>query len=103
MSKAREVHNMGDLIPMQQTGEVTVLPPNCGVIGRFLEQTANMFKARAMRMNGLLKRVDETGQRMEALLRMAAKRAEEAESALEQNLLKEGLLSEISTKDPDVE
>ncbi len=56
-----------------------------------------------MRMNGLLKRVDETGQRMEALLRMAAERAEAAESALEQNLLKEGLLPEIPPKDPNEE
>lgn len=44
-----------------------------------------------------MKRVDETGQRMEGMLRMAAERAEAAESALEQNLLKEGLLPEISS------
>lgn len=49
-----------------------------------------------MRMNGLMKRVNETGQRMEAMLRSAAERAEAAEAALEQNLLKEGLLPEIS-------
>lgn len=94
MSKAREVHNMGDLIPMQQTADVTVLPPDSGVIGRFLEETANMFKARAMRMSGLLRRINESGQRTELILRMGAERMEAAEAKLENDLRNQGLLTE---------
>jgi ABC-type iron transport system FetAB permease component len=89
----------GALVAIQPTTEVTVLPPQSGMMGNFLDNIRNTFKARAMRMNGLVKRVDETGQRMEAMLRAAAERAEAAESALEQNLLKEGLLPEISSED----
>lgn len=92
----------GALVAIQPTTEVTVLPPQSGVMGNFLDNIRNTFKARAMRMNGLLKRVDETGQRMEAMLRSAAERAEAAESALEQNLLKEGLLTGPSS-DEDTE
>jgi hypothetical protein len=92
MSKARGVHNVGDLIPVQQTGEVTVLPPNSGVIGRFLEETANMFKARAMRMGGLLRRINESGQRTELILRMGAERMEAAEAALQEQFNREGLV-----------
>ncbi len=51
---------------------LTVLPPNSGVVGKFLEETQNMLRARAMRMNGLLKRINESGQRTEGILRMAA-------------------------------
>ncbi len=69
MDKARESNrNVADLVPVQPTGEVTVLPPNSGVIGRFLEETRNMFKARAMRMRGLMRRINESGQRTEVLL-----------------------------------
>ena len=87
-----------ELVPFQTT-EVAVLPPKSGVVGNFLDNIRNIFKARAMRMNGLLKRVDETGQRMGGMLRAAAERAEAAESALEQNLMKEGLLVEIASED----
>ena len=34
-----------ELVPFEPSIEITVLPPNTGVIGRFLEETANMFKA----------------------------------------------------------
>src|SRR5208283_5479865 len=95
MDKARESNrNATDLVPVQPAGEVTVLPPNSGVIGRFLEDTRNMFKARAMRMNGLMRRINESGQRTEALLRTAAQRMEAAETALEQQFQKEGLVME---------
>jgi len=104
MAKLKDVNRSGaDLVAFQSVGEVTVLAPDSGVIGSFLENVRNTFKARAMRMSGLLKRVDETGQRMEALLRVAAQKAEAAESELEQNLLKEGLLPETSTKDHEDE
>jgi hypothetical protein len=83
---------MGDLVPIQDTGEVTVLPPNSGVVGRFIAETENMSKARAMRMSGLLRRINESGQRTEVLLRMAAERMEGAEAALEPQFLREGLI-----------
>jgi hypothetical protein len=104
MAKQKDSHGVSkELITLQPNDNITVIPPNSGVVGSFLEQTANMFRARSMRLNGLLNRVNETGQRMEALLRRAAERAEAAESALEQNLLKEGLLLEIPDKDPNEE
>ena len=62
----------GDLVAVQPITEVTVLPPNGGVVGRFLEEVQNMFKARAMRMSGLLARINESGQRTELLLRIGA-------------------------------
>ena len=95
MDKVRETNrNVTDLVPVQPRGEVTVLPPNSGVVGRFLKQTEDMFKARAMRMSGLMRRINESGQRTEALLRTAAQRMEAAETALEQQFQKEGLVME---------
>jgi hypothetical protein len=71
--------------------EIAVLPPNSGVVGRFIAETENMFKARAMRMSGLLRRINESRRRTENMLRTAAERMEAAEAALEQRFLKEGL------------
>ncbi len=59
---------------------LTVLPPNNGFLRRFLEETQNMLKARAMRMSGLLRRINESGQETEALLRIAAGRMEAAQA-----------------------
>lgn len=87
----------GDLIAVQPITEVTVLPPNSGVVGRFLEDVHNMFKARAMRMGGLLARINESGQRTELMLRIGAERMEAAEARLEQDLRKQGLISEPDT------
>ncbi len=92
MSRQKEMRR--ELIPVQAVGEVTILPPNSGVVGRFLEDVRNMFKARAMRMGGLLARINESGQRTELMLRMGAERMEAAEARLEQDLLKQGLVSE---------
>ena len=83
-----------ELIPVQPVAEVTILPPNSGVVGKFLEDVHNMFKARAMRMGGLLARINESGQRTELMLRMGAERMEAAEARLEQDLRKQGLMSE---------
>ena len=95
MDKTRESNrNVADLVPVQPAGEVTVMPPNSGVVGRFLKQTEDMFKARAMRMSGLLRRINESGQRTESLLRTSAERMEAAETALERQLQKEGFLME---------
>jgi hypothetical protein len=87
------------LVAVRPTTEIEVLPPDSGIMGHFLDNIRNTFKARAMRMNGLMNRVDESGQRMEAILRMAAERAEAAEAALEQTLLNEGLAPELSPDD----
>ena len=84
----------GDLVAVQPVTEVTVLPPNSGVVGRFLEEVQNMFKARAMRMGGLLARINESGQRIELMLRVGAERMEAAEARLEQDLRKQGLITE---------
>jgi hypothetical protein len=84
----------GDLVSVQPISEVTMLPPNSGIVGRFLEEVQNMFKARAMRMGGLLRQIDESGQRTELMLRMAADRMEAAEGRLEQDLRKQGLVSD---------
>ena len=95
MAKQKDpTRNITDLVAFQPSGTVTVLPPNSGVVGEFIQETQNMFKARAMRMNGLLRRINESGQRTEAILRSAAERMEAAEAKLEQDLCKEGLLPE---------
>ena len=95
MSKQKEAtRTTGDLVAVQPSTEMILPPPNSGVIGRFLEETANMFKARAMRMGGLLRRIDESGRRMEVILRTAAQVMEAAETQLQQDLCKQGLLPE---------
>ncbi len=93
MSKKNEEKLQGALVAVEPR-EVTVQPPNSGVLGKFIADTENMFKARAMRMSGLLRRINESGQRTEALLRTAADRMEAAESKLEQQFDKEGLLDQ---------
>jgi hypothetical protein len=98
MAKIKETRNVTDIVAYQPTATVTVLPPDSGVVGSFLEQTANMFKARAMRMNGLLRRIDEAGQRTEALLRTAAERMEAAETALQEQFNREGLVQSNDTE-----
>ncbi len=103
MDKTRDSNrNVADLVPVQPAGEVTVMPPNSGVVGRFLKQTEDMFKARAMRMSGLMRRINNSGQRTESLLRPAAERMEAAESNLEQQFQKEGLVME-SQGNTDIE
>jgi hypothetical protein len=88
---AKQNRTTTELITLQPSDKITVLPPNSGIVGTFLEQTANMFRARSMRMNGLLRRIDEAGQRTEVLLRSAAERMEAAENALQEQFTKEGL------------
>jgi hypothetical protein len=96
---AKKENPPADLVVVQTDGDVTVLPPNSGIVGRFIAETENMFKARAMRMSGLLRRINESGQRTETLLRTAAERMEAAESALEQQFQEEGLTDESDLKD----
>ena len=52
--------------------EVEVLAPQSGAVGEFLADTANMFRARGMRVKALLGRINETGLQMEKMLRCAA-------------------------------
>lgn len=92
MTKQKDTRNVTDIVAFQPSGTVTVLPPDSGVVGRFLNETRNMLKARAMRMNGLLRRISESGQRTEQLLRQAAERMEAAESVLTTQFQNEGLL-----------
>ncbi len=86
-----------ELIPVQPVGEVTILPPNSGVVGKFLEDIHDMFKSRAMRMGSLLRQIDESGHRTELMLRVAADQMEAAEARLEQDLRKQGLISEAES------
>jgi hypothetical protein len=100
MAKQNETNrNVPDLVAFGQQGTVTVLPPNSGVMGRFLEETRNMFKARAMRMTGMLRRINESGQRTEVLVRIAAERMEAAEARLEEDFRKEGLLADTGEEE----
>jgi hypothetical protein len=97
MAKQKDSNrSVTDIVAFQPAGAststVTVLPPDSGVVGQFLDETRNMFKARAMRMSGLLRRINESGQRTETLLRTAAERMEAAESALGTQFKSEGLL-----------
>jgi hypothetical protein len=93
MAKLKETRNVSDLVALQAT-TVTVLPPESGVLGQFLDDARNMLKARAMRMSGLLRRINESGQRTESLLREAAELMEAAEAALGTQFRNEGLLPE---------
>jgi len=95
MSKGKESLGTGvEIVPIPTAKEVVVAPPTSGVVWRFLEETENMFKARAMRMTGLLRRINESGQRTESLLRMATQKMEAAEARLQADLAKEGLVPE---------
>jgi hypothetical protein len=91
--------NVTDIVALQPSGTVAVLPPDSGVVGQFLDETRNMLKARAMRMSGLLRRINESGQRTEQLLRQAAERMEAAECALQDQFQNEGLLPESDGND----
>jgi hypothetical protein len=91
-NQSKDNLNKAEIVAFEPRHEVVVLPPNSGVVGRFIAETENMFKARAMRMSGLLRRINESGQRTEVILRTAAERMEAAEAALEQQFRKEGLI-----------
>lgn len=83
--------------------EIQVLPPQSGVVGQFLTDTENMFKARGMRMKAFFRRINETGARMEGLLRMASQAMEAAEATLEDDFRKQGLLVDEPGEDEGVE
>jgi hypothetical protein len=81
--------------------DIEVLPPQWGAVGEFLADTANMFRARGMRMKALFGRINETGHQMEKMLRCAADTMEAAHGKLEEDLRKQGLLPEISSEEDD--
>jgi hypothetical protein len=97
---AKKDQNKGELMAIQPS-EVTVLPPQAGMLGEFLTDTENMFRARAMRMKALFGRINETGQRMEGLLRMAAERMDSAETSLQEDLRGQGLLGNLETNEDE--
>ena len=99
MSKNKKKLDETALVALQPSTEITILPPESGVVGEFLDNVRNTFKARSMRMNGLMNRINETGQRMEGLLRMAAERIDAAEARLEDDLRGQGLLADSETED----
>lgn len=70
------------------------------MVGSFLEQTATTFKAGAMRINGLTRRMDEAGQRTESLLRTATECMEAAETTLQEQFNREGL---VQSNEPESE
>lgn len=90
-----------DTLTAQPMSDMTVLPPDSGFLGRFLQETENMLKARAMRMSGLLRTINESGQRTELLLRQAAERMEAAHSKLEKDLKKAGLMPPLNGDEAD--
>jgi hypothetical protein len=98
VAKPKDARNVSDLVAIP-SNTVTVLPPNSGVVGQFLDETRNMLKARAMRMSGLLRRINESGQRTEVLLRTAAERMEAAEAVLATQFSNEGLLPETEDEE----
>jgi hypothetical protein len=71
-----------------------VTAPESGVLGNFLEQTGNMFKARKMRIQGKLRRIDESGNRLEKLLDKAAEKSEALEVDFIDKLRAQGLTDE---------
>jgi RNase P/RNase MRP subunit p29 len=44
---AKKENAPADLVVVQPEGDVTVLPPNSGIVGRFIAETENMFKAQS--------------------------------------------------------
>ena len=95
MAEQKDNDRATDVVTAQPMNDITVLPPESGFMGRFLQETENMLKARAMPMGGLLRRINESGQRTEVSLRKAAERMEAAHAKLEKDFQKEGLLSPI--------
>ena len=81
--------------------ETLMAAPDSGFLGRFLDETENMLRARAMRMSGLLRTLNESGQRTELLSRKAAERMEAAHSKLEKDLQKAGLMPPLNGDEAD--
>jgi hypothetical protein len=89
------------LAAVQPIDDILVPAPDSGFLGRFLQDTENMLRARAMRMSGLLRTLNESGQRTELLLRKAAERMEAAHSKLEKDLQKAGLMPPLNGDEAD--
>ena len=61
MAEQNENTKATDVTPVQPMSDMTILPPDSGFLGRFLQETENMLRARAMRMSGLLRTLNESG------------------------------------------
>jgi predicted DNA-binding WGR domain protein len=96
MAKNKKKQKNESALVAVQPVEIEVLPPQSGAVGEFLVDTANMFRARGMRMKALFGRINETGQRMEKMLRCAADTIEAAEGKLQKDLRKQGLLPDTA-------
>ena len=94
----RKKHEEKALVAVEPM-EVEVVPPQSGAVGEFLADTANMLRARGMRMKALFGRINETGKQMERMLRCAAEAMEASHGKLEEDLRKQGLLPEISSEE----
>ncbi|MGO9117270.1 MAG: hypothetical protein ACLQPD_06615 [Desulfomonilaceae bacterium] len=90
-----------DVTRVQPMSDMTALPPDSGFLGKFLQETENMLRARAMRMSGLLRTLNESGQRTELLLRKAAERMEAAHAKLEKDLQRAGLMPPLNGDEAD--
>ena len=71
---------------------MSVLPPTSGRVGSFLERTEKQFKSRGKKMDDLLKRINASGARTEAMLEIAAGMMEASEAKLERDFRGQGLL-----------
>ena len=100
--KKQKAQPVAELVPVQPA-EMSIAAPESGVLGEFLHDTENMFRARSMRMKALFGRINETGQRMEGLLRMAAECMDAAEARLEDDFRQQGLMVDQERDEPTEE
>ena len=56
MAEQNDTAPTTDVTRAQPMSDMTVLPPDSGFLGRFLQETENMLRARAMRMSGCFAR-----------------------------------------------
>jgi hypothetical protein len=80
---------------------MSILPPTSGRVGAFLESTEKQFKSRGKKMDDLLKRINASGARTEAMLQTAAGMMEAAEASLERQFRGQGLLPDPSGDNGD--
>lgn len=88
----------GNLVSFQPA-EVKTLAPRNGIVGEFLTNTESMFHTHSLRMKSLVTKLNVTQDRMESLLEIAGEMLGAAETRLEEDLRRQGLLA----PDPDEE
>jgi hypothetical protein len=95
---AKKEQSKGNLVSFQPA-EVKVQAPRNGVVGDFLTNTEIMFQTHTLRMKSLVTQINVTQDRMESLLEIAGEMLGAAETRLEEDLRRQGLLA----PDPDEE